>query len=99
VRAARERALRAGLASLAHDQSPLGEAVRQEFTAHLAERGQETSGESRRSAHTGLHREALQAARQVVISMRASDEIGDDAFHQVEEELDWLEMAGGGNEG
>ena len=27
--------------------------------------------------------------------MRASDEIGDDAFHQVEEELDWLEMAGG----
>jgi CPA1 family monovalent cation:H+ antiporter len=99
VRAARERALRAGLASLAHDQSPLGEAVRQEFTAHLAERGQKTSGESRRSAHTGLHREALQAARQVVISMRASDEIGDDAFHQVEEELDWLEMAGGGNEG
>jgi hypothetical protein len=27
--------------------------------------------------------------------MRASDEIGDDAFHQVEEELDWLEMATG----
>jgi hypothetical protein len=28
--------------------------------------------------------------------MRASDEIGDDAFHQMEEELDWIEMAGGG---
>jgi CPA1 family monovalent cation:H+ antiporter len=27
--------------------------------------------------------------------MRASDEIGDDAFHRIEEELDWLEMAGG----
>ena len=27
--------------------------------------------------------------------MRASDEIGDDAFHLMEEELDWLEMAGG----
>ena len=26
--------------------------------------------------------------------MRANDEIGDDAFHQIEEELDWLEMAG-----
>jgi hypothetical protein len=25
--------------------------------------------------------------------MRASDEIGDNAFHQMEEELDWLEMA------
>jgi len=27
--------------------------------------------------------------------MRANDEIGDDAFHLMEEELDWLEMAGG----
>ena len=27
--------------------------------------------------------------------MRDNDEIGDDAFHQMEEELDWLEMAGG----
>ena len=25
--------------------------------------------------------------------MRANDEIGDDAFHLMEEELDWLEMA------
>ncbi len=25
--------------------------------------------------------------------MRAHDEIGDDAFHEIEEELDWLEMA------
>jgi CPA1 family monovalent cation:H+ antiporter len=99
VRVARERALDAGLASLSHDASPLGEAVRQEFTAHLAERSLDTSsGQSRRSAHTALHREALQAARQAVIDMRAQDEIGDDAFHQVEEELDWLEMAGGGNE-
>jgi hypothetical protein len=27
--------------------------------------------------------------------MRANDEIGDAAFHRMEEELDWLEMAGG----
>ena len=27
--------------------------------------------------------------------MRANDEIGDDAFHELEEELDWLEMADG----
>ena len=31
--------------------------------------------------------------------MRASDEIGDDAFHQMEEELDWIEMSGGAREG
>ena len=30
--------------------------------------------------------------------MRANDEIGDDAFHQMEEELDWIEMAGGGKD-
>ena len=45
--------------------------------------------------HTRLHREALAAARQAVLAMRESDEIGDDAFHEVEEELDWLEMADG----
>ncbi len=27
--------------------------------------------------------------------MRDNDEIGDDAFHQIEEDLDWLEMAVG----
>ena len=30
--------------------------------------------------------------------MRDNDEIGDDAFHQLEEELDWIEMADGGEE-
>jgi hypothetical protein len=30
--------------------------------------------------------------------MRANDDIGDDAFHQLEDELDWIEMAGGGRE-
>ena len=47
-------------------------------------------------AHLRIHRGALEAARQAVLAMRANDEIGDDAFHQMEEELDWLEMAGGG---
>jgi hypothetical protein len=30
--------------------------------------------------------------------MRASEEIGDDTFHQMEEELDWIEMSGGGQD-
>jgi monovalent cation/hydrogen antiporter len=99
VRAARERALRAGLASLARERSPLADAVRQEFTAHLTyERTKADAGDSTRSAHGDLHREALRAARQAVLAMRSNDEIGDDAFHQIEQELDWLEMAGGTNE-
>lgn len=95
VRIARERALRAGLASFADDTSPVADAVRQEFAAHLThtEPGGRGSDDTE-SAHGRLHREALEAARQAVVEMRAGDEIGDDAFHRIEEELDWLEMAG-----
>ena len=96
---ARERALRAGLASLERDPSPVAEAVRQEFAVHLASAGGERDqGTGVRAAHSSVHRGALQAARQEVLDMRARDEIGDDAFHQIEEELDWLEMADGGKE-
>ena len=94
VAAARERALRAGLASLAGERSPAAELARQAFTTSLAH--EPTDGDdsnSRRSEHGELVRGALQAARQAVIAMRANDEIGDDAFHRIEEELDWLEMA------
>jgi monovalent cation/hydrogen antiporter len=97
VGAARERALRAGLASVAHDQSPVAEAVRQEFIAHLGS-ADVNAGNGGQSAHNDIHLRALQAARQAVLAMRATDEIGDDAFHQMEEELDWIEMAGGGRE-
>jgi Na+/H+ antiporter len=94
--AARERALHAGLASFVHDESPVAETVRQEFTAHLAhERADAAAGDTTRAAHGELHRGALRAAREAVLVMRANDEIGDDAFHEIEEELDWLEMAGG----
>jgi hypothetical protein len=51
--------------------------------------------EARRFAHGDIHRQALHAARQAVLAMRASDEIGDDAFHEMEEELDWIEMGEG----
>jgi CPA1 family monovalent cation:H+ antiporter len=96
--AARERALSAGLASFERDDSPAGNAVREEFTAHLRSSDANRAGDGRHAAHGDIHRSALQAARQAVLDMRAKDEIGDDAFHQMEEELDWLEMAGGGKE-
>jgi monovalent cation/hydrogen antiporter len=93
--AARECALRAGLASLARDRSPVAELVRQELRARLAyERADGDGGGATRSEHSELLRKALQTARQAILAMRANDEIGDDAFHRMEEELDWLEMAG-----
>jgi len=94
--AARERALRAALASLGRDRSPVAELVRRELRARLAHEGSNADrGDATPSEHSKLLREALQAARQAVLAMRANGEIGDDAFHQMEEELDWLEMAGG----
>jgi NhaP-type Na+/H+ or K+/H+ antiporter len=96
VEAARERALRAGLARFEHDRSPDAEAVRQELIAHLGAVGAKSGdGDERRVSHSDIHRRALEAARQAVHAMRASHEIGDDAFHVMEEELDWIEMAGG----
>jgi monovalent cation/hydrogen antiporter len=97
VSAAREHALRASLASFAGDRSPIAQVVRQEFTARLAYEGPNAANadDVTGSAHREIYRGALQAARQAVFAMRANDEIGDDAFHRIEEELDWLEMADG----
>ena len=93
---ARERALQAGLAIVDGDRSPHSVAVRQEFAAHLASvEPHPASGKVSPSAHAEVHGAAVRAARQAVLAMRDRDEIGDDAFHQIEEELDWLEMAAG----
>jgi CPA1 family monovalent cation:H+ antiporter len=96
VDAARERALQAALATLDADRSDAARAVREEFIAHLRpattdqDNGQVDSG-----VHEEIHRRALAAARQIVFEMRARDDIGDDAFHQLEEEFDWIEMSVG----
>ena len=95
LRAARERAVRAGLATIAHDESAVGDTVRQELTRHLAAAALDGEAADSRALHGELHRAAVGAARQAVLAMRANDEIGDDAFHRIEEELDWLEMTHG----
>jgi CPA1 family monovalent cation:H+ antiporter len=95
VAAARERALRAALESFAREQSPVAELLRKEFKALLANERSDGSGAAWRASHGELRRSALRAARQAVLAMRSSEEIGDDAFHRLEEEIDWLEMGGG----
>jgi CPA1 family monovalent cation:H+ antiporter len=94
--AARERALRAGLDHLAEMRTPAAELVRRELVARLADGAAgEESGDAGRSRYAEVRKGALEAARHAVLSMRESEEIGDDAFHRIEEELDWLEMTGG----
>jgi CPA1 family monovalent cation:H+ antiporter len=99
VESARERALQAALATFDGDTSSAAEAVRQEFAAHLKRATADPgTAEARGSAHEEIHRRALAAARQVVFDMRAKDDIGDDAFHRLEEEFDWVEMGSGARE-
>jgi CPA1 family monovalent cation:H+ antiporter len=89
---ARERALQAAFLSLEGDTSAEAEAVRRECTPLLGEIGKGDGGPTPESELRGR---ALAAARRAVFEMRARDEIGDAAFHRVEEELDWAEMSGG----
>ena len=92
--AARARALSAALAHFKDDRSPAANAVRQAFTMSLVP-GRLEPANARRSASGEIPSAAIQAAREAVLGMRDNHEIGDDAFHPVEEDLDWLEMAVG----
>ena len=96
LNAARQRALDAVLSSLASDDSPLANIVRKEFKLLLSDDELHEASDAVR-AHNELRRRALDVARQAIFRMRATEEIGDDAFHQLEEELDWLDMASQGN--
>jgi CPA1 family monovalent cation:H+ antiporter len=92
VETARDRALGAALALLDGLDSEVARLVRQEFASHL--QPELVDLENQPETHQQLHRSALVVARRTIIDMRANDEIGDDAFHQLEQEFDWIEMAG-----
>ena len=98
VSAAREHALRAGLESFAHDQSIAAQVVRKELTARLAHHREDARIRVIYAGRSEIYRGALQAARQAVFAMRANNQIGDDAFHRIEQELDWLEIGVGTQE-
>ncbi len=79
-----ERARQRALDSALTDLPPEADLVRRELQVRL---GQEHPPDRE------ARRLALRRARQAVFEMRTQQEIGDDAFHHVEEELDWLDMA------
>lgn len=95
AQAAREKALRAALDALDGDRSVESDLVRRELKTRFAPAPDGDDGRPMRAAHHELHQRALRAARQTVIELRRKGEIGDDAFHLVEEDLDWFEMSDG----
>jgi monovalent cation/hydrogen antiporter len=68
--------------------------VRREYAARLR---RINSGEASSEAESGselasVQHHAILAERRALSELRARGEIGDDAFHRVEEELDWAEV-------
>jgi monovalent cation/hydrogen antiporter len=99
VRLARAETTRAGLAVLAGargDGEILG-FLRRKYEARLrraeVREGEPDPAESDGwSAFHAAQRQAQAEERRALSELRARGVIGDDAFHQVEEELDWAEV-------
>jgi hypothetical protein len=90
VRLAREETARAAAAAMdgQGDQGELARLVRLTYESRLAgTRSEESAG----PAGEVLHR-AIAAERRRLVELRNDGTIGDDAFHQVEEDLDWAEL-------
>ncbi|HEU0058663.1 MAG TPA: sodium:proton antiporter [Hyphomicrobiaceae bacterium] len=93
VARARTAAYRAALAAIDGDSSPLAEAMRVELQLGLLQ-GDGNGGEPVDGAPAdNLRLRTVLAARQAVLAMRNSGDIGDSAFHRLEEEIDRLELS------
>jgi CPA1 family monovalent cation:H+ antiporter len=92
----RKAALEAAIDSLASTQSAAAVAVREEYRDMLEQTGRTARLDTN---HNGLRRTAIAAARSTAFDLRQRGVIGDDAFHRLEEELDWLELGAAAREG
>lgn len=97
VRLARTETLRAGLGALegSTDQGDAVTFLRRKYAARLARAEAGDAPPDRDDGWAGytaaLHR-AQAVQRRTLSNLRARGVIGDDAFHRVEEELDWAEV-------
>jgi monovalent cation/hydrogen antiporter len=92
--AARQRMLEAAYAQLPKGASPAVDLVRKELKIRL---GQVLRSEGPHASFGADYEtaicSALHAARQALLAMRDSGDIGDDAFHTLENDLDWMEVS------
>lgn len=88
---AREAALKAALSTLKGDDTPAARRLWLEFKGALSEA--QHGRNPRERADNMLRRRMVPASRRAIADLRSSGAIGDDAYHIVEEELDWLELS------
>jgi CPA1 family monovalent cation:H+ antiporter len=93
---ARGVAYRAALAAIDGEESEAAHILRAEYLVVINRSSSDAEGllESELPADP-LRLRALAAARQAILALRESDDIGDDAFHRLEEELDFAELNAG----
>ena len=90
MRRAREVVVDAALDRAAAYNDRLAERVRMRFR-HFAQRTHD--GAASPSADDEAMHASVRAARDALLRMRSIGAIGDDAFHALENELDWMEVA------
>ena len=92
---ARAAAYRAALDEIDGDPSEEAEILRLEYHAVLMRAESDPDGgvASGELPADPMRRRAISAARGALLELRRSEEIGDDAFHQIEEELDRAELS------
>jgi hypothetical protein len=97
VRQAHAAAAQAALQAIENEpDSDERTVVRREYETRLQNIGDhqttEATDQPKASELVRLQRSAFSAERCVLTDLRARDEIGDDAFHRLEAELDWTEV-------
>lgn len=92
VRMASERIVHAGLQVLDEDQSPEAKVIRRELEAQLTEQTDARKDPNELGQYDALRARIVAAQRDALLEMRSKDEIGDDAFHQLEAQLDVAEV-------
>lgn len=95
VARARGAAFRAALEEIDGDPSEAADLLRQEYRELLSQADDDPDGgiSTTELPADPLRRRAIGAARNALLALRNSEEIGDDAFHQLEEELDRAELS------
>jgi monovalent cation/hydrogen antiporter len=98
VARARGAAFRAALDEIDGDPSEAAELLRIEYRAVLTQAEGDPDGSVSASELPAdpLRRRAIAAARHAILKLREAEDIGDDAFHQLEEELDRAELGARG---
>jgi CPA1 family monovalent cation:H+ antiporter len=89
--------MQAALSEIDGDPSETAEILRLEYRAVLMRTEDDPDGSlSGELPADPLRRRAIAASRRAVLALRRSEDIGDDAFHRLEEELDRAELSARG---